>query len=278
MRSEATYRQRHFFDGLGAKVLWWVYDIPCSGTMMSGEWLARARTLSSASCLELSSRGIAIEHDWNIENHYALLFCWLWWYIFLIIILKLRNIKDLWDCDSDAPEILPPSCHMPSPWPGLSGTSVLLRQPTWIYSSSTPEPFNNLCQKRSQTFTDVHRCSEVKTCSDWNEASLFHFISGCCFLFASEFTFFMLVRSQSAGLQKMPSADAAVHLDTSRWESGRLRCQPEQASRLENIASAREATWSKHQNIEPTLLIRVVQSLHFIWINRWACRMQPIET
>ena len=152
------------------------------------------------------------------------------------IILKLRNIEGLWDCDSDAPEILPPSCHMPSPWPGLSGTSVLLRQPTWIYSSSTPEPFNNLCQKRSQTFTDVQKLRHVRI-----EMKLVYFILfpdvASSLLLRIRFSYLFEVNQLAS--KKMPSADAAVHLDTSRWESGRLRCQPEQASRLENIASAR---------------------------------------
>lgn len=188
-------------------LFWW---LGCESSMM-GIWYAmqwhhdvRWMTRQGQDTIKriLSWTQLQRDSDWTWLKHREPL-CLTFLLIMMIhIILKLRNIEDLWDCDSDAPEILPPSCHMPSPWPGLSGTSVLLRQPTWIYSSSTPEPFNNLCQKRSQTFTEFHRCSEVKTCSDWNEASLFHFISGCCFLFASEFAFFMLVRSQSAGLQK----------------------------------------------------------------------------
>lgn len=152
------------------------------------------------------------------------------------IILKLRNIEGLWDCDSDAPEILPPSCHMPSPWPGLSGTSVLLRQPTWIYSSSTPEPFNNLCQKRSQTFTDVQKLRHVRIEMKLVYFILFPDVASSLLL---RIRFSCLFEVNQLASKKMPSADAAVHLDTSRWESGRLRCQPEQASRLENIASAR---------------------------------------
>ena len=149
-------------------LFWW---LGCESSMM-GIWYpmqwhhdVRWMTRQGQDTIKriLSWTQLQRDSDWTWLKHREPL-CLTFLLIMMIhIILKLRNIKDLWDCDSDAPEILPPSCHMPSPWPGLSGTSVLLRQPTWIYSSSTPEPFNNLCQKCSQTFTDVHRRSQTFT-------------------------------------------------------------------------------------------------------------------
>ena len=102
-------------------------------------------------------------------------------------------------------------------------------------------------QDMSETFTEIHRCFEVFK---------FGYVR-----IDLKLVYFSMLLPLCFGVYVIPACSksiswpspkkcplhssveaAAYHPDPSRGESGRLQCQPEQASRLRNIASAREAT------------------------------------